>query len=310
MRKVELGNSGVQVSNVSQGLMRIDNKTDQQIRDLYRTAREAGIDFFDHADIYGGVIHDCETRFGGALNLSSSEREEIYIQSKCGIVKDGPYFDFSHDHIIEAVNGSLAALKTDYLDVLLLHRPDSLVQPEEVARAFDELEQSGKVRHFGVSNETPMYIELLKTAVNQPLVANQLQLSVTHSPIIAQGLAVNMVDEDQAIMRDGEVLSYSRIHKMTIQAWSPFQAGFFNGPFIGNPNYKELNDVLDELAARYSVTPEGIAISWITTHPANMQVVLGTTTPERVTAAAAGSDIVLTKPEWYRVFKAADHLIP
>ncbi len=310
MRNVELGTTGLQVSNVAQGLMRIDDKTDYQIRDLYKTARDCGINFFDHADIYGPTVHFCEARFGDALNLSSSEREQIYIQSKAGIVKDGPYFDFSADHIVGAVEGSLKALKTDYLDVLLLHRPDSLVEPEGVAEAFNKLEQSGKVRHFGVSNESPMYIELLKTAVTQPLVANQLQLSVTHAPIIAQGTAVNMVDEDQAIMRDGEVLSYSRIHRMTIQAWSPFQAGFFNGPFIGNPEYAELNEVLDELATKYDATPEGIAVSWITSHPAKMQVVLGTTNPERVRAAAGGSDIQLTRPEWYRLFRAAGHLVP
>lgn len=296
---------------VISGMMRIDSKTDAEIRSLYDVARAAGIDFFDHADIYGGRMHYCEERFAEALQLSGAEREQVVLQTKCGIVPAQGMFDFSYEHIMTQVEGSLKALRTDYIDVLLLHRPDALVEPEEVARAFDELEASGKVRAFGVSNHTPRQIDLLKTAVRQPIVANQLQLSVTHAPIIAQPVAANMAGEDQSVVRDGGgIVEYSRINGITVQAWSPFQGGFFTGVFLGNPEYAELNVVIDRLAAAYGVTPIAIATAWITRHPAKMQVVLGTTTPERVRDAAAGADIELTRAEWYELFRAAGHVLP
>ncbi|WP_447913259.1 aldo/keto reductase [Microbacterium phyllosphaerae] len=293
------------------GMMRIDDKDAAQIRELYDTARTAGIDFFDHADIYGGSMHFCEARFADALELSAAERDEIVLQTKCGINPAEGSFDFSYEHIVRQVEGSLAALRTDHIDVLLLHRPDALVEPEEVARAFDELEAAGKVRAFGVSNHTPRQIDLLRTAVTQPLIANQLQLSITHAPIIAQPVAANMVGEDQSIVRDGGgIVEYCRINGITVQAWSPFQGGFFTGVFLGNPEYAELNAVLDRLAASHGVTPIAIATAWITRHPAKMQVVLGTTTPERVRDAAAGAEIELTRAEWYELFRAAGHLLP
>lgn len=311
MKSFQLGSTDLQVPAVVAGMMRIQELSDAAIRTLYDTAREAGITFFDHADIYGsGAAHGCERRFAEALRLSSAEREQIVLQSKAGIVKNGPYFDFSYEHLIEAADGSLAALGTDYLDVLLLHRPDALVEPEEVARAFDELAAAGKVRHFGVSNHTPGQIELLRRYVNRPLVANQVQLSITHATLIAQGVAMNMAGADQAIDRTLGTLEYCRLHDITLQAWSPFQAGFFTGPFLGNPAYPELNAVIDRLAAQYDVEPEAIATAWITRHPANIQVVLGTTTPSRVSAAAAGADVPLTRPEWYELFRAAGNIVP
>ncbi|MFK4761739.1 aldo/keto reductase family oxidoreductase [Microbacterium sp. ZW T5_45] len=293
------------------GMMRIDSKDDAQIRELYDAAREAGIDFFDHADIYGGRMHFCEERFAAALDLTAAERSEITLQTKCGIVPAQGMFDFSYEHIVRQVEGSLAALRTDYIDVLLLHRPDALVEPDEVARAFDELEAAGKVRAFGVSNHTPRQIDLLRTSVRQPIVANQLQLSITHAPIIAQPIAANMVAEEQSVVRDGGgIVEYCRINGITVQAWSPFQGGFFTGVFLGNPDYAELNTVIDRLAAVHDVTPIAIATAWITRHPAGMQVVLGTTTPERVREAAAGADVVLTRAEWYELYRAAGHLLP
>lgn len=296
---------------VISGMMRIPDKTDAEVRELYDTARAVGIDFFDHADIYGGGMHVCEDRFASALKLSAAERAEIILQTKCGIVPSEQMFDFSYEHIMTQVEGSLKALRTDYLDVLLLHRPDALVEPEEVARAFDELASSGKVRSFGVSNHTPRQIDLLRTAVTQPLIVNQLQLSITHSPIIAQGVAANMSGEDQSIVRDGGgIVEYCRINHITIQAWSPFQAGFFDGVFLGNPEHAELNAVIDRLAAKHGVEPIGIATAWITRHPAHMQVVLGTTTPQRVTDAAAGADVELSRAEWYELFRTAGHIVP
>lgn len=310
MKTFPLGGSDLTVPAVVTGVMRIQEKSDAEVRALFDASLEAGIDFFDHADIYGTPVHGCERRFADALRLSPSQRAEVTLQTKAGIVTDGPYFDFSHDHLVGAVEGSLEALRTDYIDVLLLHRPDALVEPEEVARAFDELEAAGKVRAFGVSNHTPAQIELLKKYVRQPLVANQLQLSITHAPIIAQGVAMNMAALDQSISRDLGVLDYCRLHDITVQAWSPFQAGFFTGVFLGNPDYPELNAVVDRLAAAYDVPAEAIATAWITRHPARMQVVLGTTTPERVRAAALGADVELTRPEWYELYRAAGHLVP
>jgi predicted oxidoreductase len=226
-------------------------------------------------------------------------------------VREGPYFDFSTEHILEAVDGSLAALGTDYIDILLLHRPDALVEPDEVAAAFDQLAAAGKVRQFGVSNQTPGQVELLKRSVRQPLIVNQVQLSITHANLIAQGVAANMAGLDQSINRDNDILNYSRINGMTLQAWSPFQKGFFDGPFVGDRDeFAELNDALDEIASAHGVTPTGIAVGWITRHPANMQVVLGTTNPGRVRESAAGSDLPLSREEWYRLFRAAGHQVP
>ena len=311
MKTFTMPGTEIVAPNVILGLMRIQDKTDDEVRDLVRTARDAGIDFVDHADVYGSELHGCERRFAEAMQLTPSQRDEITIQTKLGIVGDGPYFDFSYEHIIESVEGSLAALRTDHVDILLLHRPDALVEPEEVARAFDELESAGKVRAFGVSNHLPRQIDLLRKHVRQPIVVNQLQLSLTHAPIIAQGVAGNMSAEQQAVTIDGGgILDYCRLNDITIQAWSPFQAGFFTGVFLGSPEYPELNAVIDRLAAGYDVPPMAIATAWILRHPARMQVVLGTTTPSRVSGAAQGSDVTLTRAEWYELFRAAGHIVP
>ncbi|MCL3778211.1 MULTISPECIES: aldo/keto reductase [unclassified Actinomyces] len=307
MRTFTLGTSGLVVPNIVLGLMRIKDKSDAQIRELVSTALDEGITMFDHADIYG-TDHACEARAGRALGWSAAEREQVVLQTKCGI-RFG-WFDFSEKHILDSVDGSLAALRTDYIDVLLLHRPDALVEPEEVASAFDRLSASGKVRHFGVSNHTRGQLELLRATVDQPLLANQLQLSLTHGHMIAEGVAQNMQHEQSVVRTDG-VLDYCRLTSTTVQAWSPYQSGDGSGPFIGNrERYAELNDVLDRLAAGYGVSPDAVAAAWITRHPANMQVVLGTTRPERVRAAAAGSELGLGREEWYELFRAAGHIVP
>lgn len=312
MKTFTLPGVGAEQSAVIAGMMRIEDLSDAEVRALYDAARASGVDVFDHADIYGGGnerYHGCEERFATALNLSASERAEITLQSKAGIVKWGS-FDFSYEHLIKQVEGSLAALKTDYLDVLLLHRPDTLVEPEEVARAFDELEASGKVRHFGVSNHTPGQVELLRRFVRQPLVINQVQLSLAHAPLFAHPIAANIQGLDQSVSRDDGLLDYCRLHDITLQAWSPYQAGDGSGVFLGNPAYAELNAVIDRLATQYGVTPEGIATAWITRHPAHLQVVLGTTKPERLRASAEGSDVQLTRLEWYELFRAAGYTVP
>lgn len=310
MKTFTMPGTDITAPNVTLGLMRIQEKTDDEVRTLIRTARDAGISFLDHADVYGSDLHGCERRFAEAMQLSASERADWVIQTKAGIVPSGPYFDFSYEHLIESVEGSLKALGTDYIDILLLHRPDALVEPEEVARAFDELEAAGKVRAFGVSNHTPRQIDLLRKYVRQPIVANQVQLSITHAPLIAQGVAANMQALDQSLTRDDGLVDYCRLHDITLQAWSPFQAGFFNGPFLGSSDYPELNEVIDRLAAKYDVPPIAIAVAWITRHPAQIQVVLGTTTPQRVADAALGSEIPLERSEWYDLFRAAGYTVP
>ncbi|WP_182353098.1 aldo/keto reductase [Flaviflexus huanghaiensis] len=311
MKTIHLQHADLTVPNLALGLLRIAELSDDAIRALVATARDAGITYFDHADIYGTRLHDCEERFAQALQLSSSERDRVTIQTKIGIVPDGGYYDHSYEHVVAQAEESLRALGTDYIDVLLLHRPDALVEPQEVARAFDELYLSGKVRHFGVSNHTPGQIDLLKTAVTRPIVANQVQLSITHSPIIAQGIAANAPDSDQSVVRDGGgLVDYCRVNGITIQAWSPFKSGSGETVLFDRERHPGLNDRIDDLAAHYGVEPEAIAAAWITRHPANMQVILGTTTPARIRAAAAGSDLPLTRAEWYGLFRAAGWQVP
>jgi predicted oxidoreductase len=291
--------------------MRLKSRSAAEVKTLLHTALDAGINFFDHADVYGDGL--CETLFADALPLTSAAREEIFLQSKCGIRRGGlgrgGFFDFSREHILASVDGILGRLKTDYLDVLLLHRPDTLMEPEEVAGAFATLQASGKVRHFGVSNFNPPQIELLQKYVSQKLSVNQLQLSIAHTPMIDSGLTVNM-HLDQSVNREGGILEYCRLHDITIQAWSPFQKGFFEGPFLGDPACGELNGVIDRIAARYGVSASAVATGWITRHPARMQVILGTTTPQRIVDSCRGSDLPLTRMEWYDIYKAAGNIVP
>ena len=306
MKKIKIANTDMTASQLILGCMRI-NESGKNPVETIQTAYDHGINFFDHADIYGAG--ECETIFYKALKETSISRSDIYLQSKVGI-KPGIAFDFSKQHIIEAVEGSLKRLDTDYLDALLLHRPDTLVEPEEVAEAFSQLEKAGKVRAFGVSNQNPGQIELLKTAVKQPLNINQLQFGLKHTGMIDAGINVNM--ENQAgLVRDGGILEYSRIHDMTIQAWSPFQYGFFEGVFVGNDEkFPELNARLLELAEQYKVTPSGIAVAFINRHPAKFQTVLGTMTPSRIIEATEAADIVLTREEWYSLYMAAGNILP
>ncbi|MBO0482551.1 aldo/keto reductase [Candidatus Enterococcus courvalinii] len=304
MKQVQFGTVNHAVSAVILGCMRINSAKDPV--KAIETAYDNGINFFDHADIYGNG--ECESIFADALAKTSLKREDLFIQTKCGIVP-GVMFDFSKEHIIASVEGSLQRLKMDYVDALLLHRPDTLVEPDEVAAAFDELEKAGKVRYFGVSNQKPMQIELLKKSVRQPLAANQLQFGLKHSEMVDQGIHVNMTD-DASIDHDGSVLDYSRLHDMTIQAWSPYQYGFFEGVFIGNEKFPELNQKLNEMAEKYNTTPTGLASAWILRHPANMQVIAGTMNLSRIEEIAKASEIMLTREDWYDLYMAAGNILP
>lgn len=305
MRKMKLGTSTLEVPVVAVGCMRINSLDKAAAERFVQTALEIGANFFDHADIYGGGTS--EEIFADAIHMNDGIREKIILQSKCGIKKG--QFDFSKEHILEAVDGSLKRLKTDYLDVLLLHRPDALVEPQEVAEAFDNLQSSGKVRHFGVSNQNPMQIQLLKKSVKQPLIANQLQLSITNTNMISNGMHVNMTT-DAAINRDGSILDYCRLYDITIQPWSPFQYGFFEGVFLGNKKFPELNQKIDEIADKYQVANTTIAIAWILRHPAHMQPVTGTMNPERLRDCCKAVDITLTREEWYEIYRAAGNVLP
>ncbi len=306
MRTIQLGQSGLSVPTIAMGCMRISGMNERDAAQLIQTSLELGANFFDHADIYGGG--KSESVFAKAVHMSPTIREKLILQSKCGIVP-GRMFDFSKSHILASVDGILKRLNTAYLDVLLLHRPDALMEPEEVAAAFDALHSAGKVRHFGVSNQNPMQMELLKSCVKQPLVANQLQLSITNAGMIASGLHVNMTDSD-ANVRDGGVLDYCRMNRITIQPWSPFQYGFFEGVFIGSDKYPTLNQKLNELAAQYGVTATTIAMAWLLRHPAKMQPVTGTTNAQRLRECCAAADIELTREEWYAVHMAAGYVLP
>ncbi len=295
----------LRASAVAMGCMRLADAKDSPDRVL-GTALELGINFFDHADIYGGGR--CEEIFGDWLASRPSLRDGIILQTKCGI-RRGCY-DFSKEHILRSVEGSLRRLRTDSVDVLLLHRPDTLMEPEEVAEAFSALEQAGKVRYFGVSNHSPMQMELRNTAVKQPLIVNQLQFSAPECGLVTSGLNVNMKNEE-SVMHDGGALEYCRVKGVTIQAWSPFQGGFFNGPFVGDNNkYPALNQKLEELAAAHGADPMAVAAAWILRHPAKMQVISGSVTPRRMRTIAAGADLDLTREEWYGIYLAAGFRLP
>ncbi|MBE6587478.1 MAG: aldo/keto reductase family oxidoreductase [Ruminococcaceae bacterium] len=304
MYNIDLGKSNLKVPAVAVGCMRISDMSEKELAAFIDTSLANGANFFDHADIYGGG--SCESVFGKAI--SGIKREDVIIQTKCGIVP-GKMFDFSYEHIIGSVEKSLMRLGTDYIDVLLLHRPDALMEPEEVARAFDFLKNSGKVRHFGVSNQNPYQIKLLEKYLDMPVCANQLQLSIMHASMISSGINVNMYN-DSSVDRDGGILDFCRLNNITIQTWSPMQYGFFEGCFIDNEKFPELNRVLEDLANKYSVSKTTISIAWILRHPAKMQPVTGTTNLTRLTDCFKAADISLSREEWYAIYKAAGNVLP
>lgn len=305
MNTIKIARCDLDASEIALGCMRIASLSNQDIATLVHTALDEGINFFDHADVYGGG--KSEEKFAEALDMTPRLRDTMILQTKVGIRKGS--FDFSKEHILEAVEGSLNRLRTDHLDVLLLHRPDALVEPEEVAEAFTILHDSGKVKYFGVSNQNPMQIELLTKFVKQPLSINQLQLSITNTGMIDAGINVNM-KIDSSIVRDGSILDYCRLKEITIQPWSPFQYGFFEGVFLDNDKFPELNAQINTIAASRGVTNTAIAIAWLLRHPARMQPILGTTNPTRVKDACKASDVKLTRQEWYAIYLAAGNKLP
>ena len=308
MRYITLGQDDKELSEIVLGMMRIKDKSVKEVEELVETALSVGINAFDLADIYGRGR--CEELLGLVLKNRPDLREKMWIQSKCGIrIEEFTYFDFSKDYILESVDGILKRLQVDYLDSLLLHRPDALMEADQVAQAFEILHKSGKVRDFGVSNQNPMMMELLKKDVKQPLAVNQLQLSAAFTPGFESGFHVNMEDS-QAAMRDGSIFEYCQLHDVVIQAWSVLQFGYFKGNFVGNEKFQALNQVLERLAIKYGVTSSTIAISWILRYPAKMQAVVGTTNPKHLREVSQAANFSLTRKEWYEIYLAAGNNLP
>ncbi|WP_165209704.1 aldo/keto reductase family oxidoreductase [Streptococcus tangpeifui] len=309
MKTLSIVNGPQAVPAIVQGCMRMPDLSDQDAAQVIKTAYDAGITFFDHATCYG-EDGAAERKFGQAFKLTGLKREDIFLQSKCGLRFERQEFDWTKENILTSVDESLERLQTDYLDSLLLHRPDVLFDPEEVAEAFDELERTGKVRYFGVSNLMPLQIELLKKYVKQPLVFNQLQLSLDQSQLIDQPLYMNNKETEMSINRDGDALDYCRLHDITIQAWSPLQSGFFKGTFVDNPKFPELNEVLEKFAQREGVTKSAVALAWILRHPAKMQVIIGSMNPQHIEEAAQASKVTLSHHDWYELYLASGKYLP
>jgi len=300
-----LGKSELEVPRIALGCMRMEERSPEEVQQLIDISIEAGMNFFDHADIYGGG--KSEEVFAEAFQTVGLSRDKVILQSKCGI-REG-MLDFSREYILSSVDGILNRLKTDYLDILLLHRPDTLMEPEEIAEAFTSLKESGKVRFFGVSNMNPGQMELLQQALPMKIVTNQLQLSLTNTGMIDSGFNVNMT-VDEAAVRDGGVLEYCRLKKITIQPWSPFQYGFFEGVFIGSNKYPKLNSELDRIAEENEITASAVSVSWLLRHPAVMQPVVGTTNPQRLKDIARGADFHMSRKDWYSLYLSAGNRIP
>lgn len=305
MKTMRLGTSSLQVPQIAIGCWRIHSVSRTAAEKYIRTAFEEGAVFFDNADMYGNG--KCEEIFSDSIHMNSNIRDKIIVQTKCGIRKG--CYDFSKKHLLEAVDGSLKRLKTDYIDVLLLHRPDILCEPEEVAETFDLLHKSGKVHNFGVSNHNPMQIQLLQKFVKQPLITNQLQFGIAHASMVSSGINVNMLT-DSAVDRDDGVLNFCRLNEITIQPWSPFQYGFFEGVFLDSDKYPELNVKINEIADKYRVSNTTIALAWILRHPAHMQPIIGTMNTERLHDCIKATEIYLTREEWYEIYLAAGNNLP
>ena len=300
-----LGSTGLEVSRIGLGCMRMVALESSDAVRVLQTCLENGINFFDHADIYGGG--QSEVRFAQAMKELGLDREKLVIQSKCGIRKG--FFDFSKEHILDSVDGILSRLQIDYLDLLALHRPDALMEAEEVAEAFRVLKESGKVRHFGVSNQNRYQMELLQSYLDEPLMVNQLQLSPAHTPMIDAGFHVNMKD-DPATMRDGGILEYCQLKSVTPQAWSPFLINLQEGIFANHPAYEELNQTIQHYADDYGVAAEAIVVAWILRHPAKIQTIVGSMNPDRLTKIAQAFDVQLTREQWYHIYRSTGNVLP
>lgn len=306
MRYVDIKGTNIKASRLALGCMRIGDKSVEEVEELVKTALDLGINFFDHADIYAGG--KSEKVFGEVLKKHPDWRKKMYIQTKCGIVP-GKCYDFSQKHILKQVDQSLENLNTDYIDLLVLHRPDVLMDPYEVALTFDILYTSGKVRYFGVSNMNPMQIELLKKYSKHPIVVNQVQFNLVNTGIMDCGINVNMTN-NESVNRDGSLLEYCYLHDITIQPWSILQASWEKGCFIDHPDYKELNDKLEEVGKKYGLDKAAMSVAWILRHPSRMQPIAGTTSPEHLKNLASACDIKISREDFYALYLANNRQLP
>ena len=320
MKRYRIPHTDLEVSRIGFGCMGLGGDWDApaltrsavlQAADLVETALAQGITLFDHADIY--TRGKAEAAFGEVLKEQPGLRDRIVLQSKCGIrfageptADDPARYDFSYEHITRSVEGILRRLQTDRLDLLLLHRPDPLVEPEEVARAFDELHGSGKVRYFGVSNHTGPQIKLLRKAVTQPLVVNQLELNLLHAGLIEVGILANQTD--QPYTAAAGILDYCRLNDILVQAWSPVARGKLADPpkrVLGSTPAQRAAEVVARLADEKGTTKDAIVLAWLLRHPAPIQPIIGTTTPARIASSARADEVELSREEWYALFTAA-----
>ena len=309
MKYINVVNGPQNASSIIMGCMRMPALSVDDAANIIRTAYDLGINYYDHATCYG-ENGEAETRFGDAFPKTGIKREDVFIQSKCGILSDRGEFNWTKENIIGSVDDSLRRLKCEYLDSLLLHRPDLLYEPEQIAEAFDELEKSGKVKYFGVSNVPSMMFAVLKKHIRQPLVFNQLQFSLEQSQLLDQALYVNNITTERSLDRDNGTLDYCRLNDVTIQAWSPLQYGFFKGCFVDSPEFPELNRVLWEIGEKYGVPKTAVAIAWILRHPAKMQAIAGTMNPNHLSDICQASKVELTHNEWYRLYLASGKYLP
>jgi len=320
MKRVPIPHTELEVSQIGFGCMGLGGGFtqgplsaghEQQVRLFLDTADEVGVNLFDHADIY--AFGRAEEAFGKVLKERPSLRDRIVIQSKCGLRRlEGPYgkpvalIDFSYEHILASVDGILRRVGTGYLDILLLHRPDVLMEGEEVARAFATLKKSGKVRHFGVSNQNRYQMEYLQSFLPDPLVANQVQMSLLHSGFVEQGISFN---QSASAYPDGlEGLSeYCRMKGVKLQAWAPLARGLLSGAAVtGQPDAViKTAALVKDLAAQHGVSVEAIVLAWLLRHPAGILPILGTTRPERLRACVQATTIELSRLEWYGLFASA-----
>jgi predicted oxidoreductase len=271
-------------SRIVTGAWRWDTLSPETIERLINTSLDEGITTFDHADIYGD--HSCEEQFGAILKKDSSLRNKMQLVSKCGIKFSSSkrpntwikHYDTSADHIVWSVENSLKMLGTDHLDLLLIHRPDPLLNPHEVSEAFVKLKAEGKVLHFGVSNFTPSQFEMLQQFLPFPLVTNQIEISLSKIEPLFNG--------------DLDLLMK---HEASAMAWSPLGGGKL---------HYEDRDWFGK-ASKYNATYSQLALAWLLKHPGNIFPIIGTTKPERITEAAKSVNIDLDKQDWFEMLQWA-----
>ena len=313
MKRYKIANTGLEVSRIAYGCGDLGGNDEHLSSDtiekaviLISIACDHGITLFDHSDVYKDGRS--ETTFGEVLKRVPGLRNRVVIQSKCGLsttpdplLTDSPAVDLSRAHILRAVEGSLKRLDVDHLDILLLHWPDALAEPEEIAGAFDDLARAGKVRYFGLSNHTVGQIELLRKFVHQPLITNQIHIGLNYCLPIADGPEY---PNGEHVLTNG-ILDYCRLHDIRVQAWSPLRGDLLNPPASASPQIKEVAELLSQLAARKITTPSAIALAWLLRHPAGIIPVIGATNPAHIAENCAADKLELSRQEWYALYFAA-----